>query len=159
MKAIGRARVPMPAGQPTITDYVLEEVIWCAMCRRRRQPAPAADSTRFYGCEPGCPQPPTEALPVEQDALLAAYLRATFVLHGIGRPSPVISYAAEPEHWRNNGDAPAVSGEELRRWQLCPITNRRAVLRTAFTRIDIDADGDVHMVWRRHTDTAEAAIS
>ncbi|MGH2603342.1 MAG: hypothetical protein ACRDJ9_28660, partial [Dehalococcoidia bacterium] len=66
VKAIGRARVPVPDGQPRITDYVLEEVIWCPVCRRNRHPAPAADGTRFYACEPGCPKPPTEALPAEQ---------------------------------------------------------------------------------------------
>ncbi|MGH3450709.1 MAG: hypothetical protein ACRDQW_08245 [Haloechinothrix sp.] len=154
MKAIGRARVPMPVGQPVITEYVLEGGLWCLACQRLRCPAPAVDGTRFYACPPGCPQPPTEALPVEQDALLVAYVRATAVLHGVARPSEVLRFAAEPEHWRNNRGL-QVSAEELRGWLQCPMTDRRAVLRTAYERVDIDAEGRVRLVWRH---SAEATV-
>ncbi|MGH3645935.1 MAG: hypothetical protein ACRDTM_01975 [Micromonosporaceae bacterium] len=68
----------------------------------------------------------------------------------------MITYTAEPEHWRNEGSGPAVSDQELHRWRQCRMTDRRAVLRIAFTRIEIDVDGQAHRVWRHRTDTTEA---
>ncbi|MGH3452139.1 MAG: hypothetical protein ACRDQW_15750 [Haloechinothrix sp.] len=156
MKAIGRARVWVPVGQSTIAEYVLEEHFWCLRCGRSRQPAPAVDGTRFYACPPGCPQAPTEALPVEQDALLAAYVRAAAVLHGLGRPSPVLAFTVEPEHWRNDRGLD-VSADESLRWQRCPMTDRRAVLHTAYERVAIDAEGRVRLEWRRCSEPAGAA--
>lgn len=155
MKAIGRASVPMPVGQPAITEYILEDRFWCLVCSQPRCPAPAIDGTRYYACPPGCRQPPSEALAVEQDALLAAYVRAATVLHGVGRTSPVIRFTTEPEHWHNDSGL-NVSAKELRAWQQCPTGDRRAVVRTAYVRIEIDAEGRVRRVWRHSMEAVGA---
>lgn len=147
MKAVGRASVPMPPEQPRITEYVLEGRFWCRLCRRVRHPAPAVDGGRWYACGPKCPQPPTEALPVEQHALLAAFVRAAVVLRGVGRPSGLITFVGpEPEHW-HNADV-QVSAEELHRWQQCRMSDRRAVLAVAYTRVELDEQGQICLMWR-----------
>ncbi|MGH3660861.1 MAG: hypothetical protein ACRDTQ_03245 [Micromonosporaceae bacterium] len=44
---------------------------------------------------------------------------------------------------------------EVRRWEGCDLGDRRAVLRLAYTRIEIDREGVIHRRWRHHSETGQ----
>ncbi|MGH3660561.1 MAG: hypothetical protein ACRDTQ_01710 [Micromonosporaceae bacterium] len=123
------------------------ELLWCRTCRSFRHPAPEAAGCRAYVCGPGCPLPPTPAVPAEQDATLAAMTRAQVVLHAIGREAPTPPLHPTPP---DPELGLRVTIAEVRRWEACVFTDRRAVLRAAYHRLEIDERGVIHRIWRHH---------
>ncbi len=88
---------------------------------------------RRYSCGPECAQPDLPAHEVEADLLLAALIKCTVTRH------PELGAA----------DLPTVSADELRHWQRCDTTDRRAVLVTAYTRVLVNTEGKLRPHWRR----------
>lgn len=128
------------------SDYLLEGLpIDCGWCRRRMEPAPSVDGSRSYACGPGCPRPPVAAVPVEQDLLIRAMVRAYVALYQVGRTPHEEADTATP--WGAVGQLNA-SAAERRRWNQCDLSDRRALLRTAFVQVLIDEAGQIHPVWR-----------
>ena len=151
----GRMVTIVASPQPP-SKYLLEELVWCLRCNGQMQPATRLDGSRYYSCGVSCEQPDQPAIQLEQDLLLRALVRAHHALFGVGRqaidypkaaaarPSPAATSAAP---WQQPGQL-VVTRAELRRWQYCDITDRRAVLRVAFVCVTIDAQGAVRVVWR-----------
>ncbi|MGH3519385.1 MAG: hypothetical protein ACRDQ7_18605 [Haloechinothrix sp.] len=79
-----------------------------------------------------------DAPPVESSAELHALIRAT------------VSLCPELHHvnHRDITHRPEVDKEERRRFERCDLSDRRALLRAAFVRIEVDADGVIHPVRR-----------
>ncbi|MGH3750477.1 MAG: hypothetical protein ACRDT8_24145 [Micromonosporaceae bacterium] len=125
-------------------------MFWCRVCRRDRRPA-LGKGERRYSCAPGCTQTDTPAVSIEQAAVLGALIRGYAVLHGVGRGAVVF----RPPHpvAIDHMDSLPASPVEVRRWETCDVTNRRAVLRAAYTRIEIDAGGVIHRNWRHRAKT------
>ncbi|MGH3662394.1 MAG: hypothetical protein ACRDTQ_11125 [Micromonosporaceae bacterium] len=94
----------------------------------------------------------TAAVPVEQAALLGALIRAHAVLYGVGR-GPVVFRA--PDLIVDHGVSLPATVAELRRWEGCDLADRRAVLRVAYTRIDIDRQGVICRKWRHQSETGQ----
>ncbi|MGH3750174.1 MAG: hypothetical protein ACRDT8_22565 [Micromonosporaceae bacterium] len=132
-------------------EYLLDGgLLWCRRCARVREPAPDGAGARRYACLPGCPVPDTPAVPVEQTATLAALIRAYTVLHRIGRTSTAPSDCAGLLLKDNIQTLPPAP-DEVRRWESCSFTDRRAVLRAAYRRLEIDDRGVIHRIWRHQT--------
>ena len=135
--------------------YLLEEMVWCLRCNGQMRPASRMDRSRYYSCGIACEQPKQLAIPLEQDLLLRALVRAHQALLGVGRritdhprADPAqSSTAVTGGELRQRPSQLVVTRDELRRWQYCDITDRRALLVAAFIRVMIDADGTVHAVW------------
>ncbi|MGH3662831.1 MAG: hypothetical protein ACRDTQ_13340 [Micromonosporaceae bacterium] len=136
--------------EPSGGEFLLDNgMFWCELCERPRRPA-NTNGDRRYSCGARCAQPDTPATPVEQAAMLGALVRAYAVLYGVGR-SDVVFQAPDPLIVDHTDSLPA-SRSERRRWERCDVTDRRAVLRVAYTRIDIDRDGVIHRNWRHRAD-------
>ena len=119
------------------------------------QPATRMDGCRYYSCGLTCEQPDQPAIQLEQDLLLRALVRAHQALFGVGRQivdrSQVDAARLDPLLTGSTPQQPGqlvVARDELRRWQYCDITDRRAVFLTAFTRVVIDTEGIVQPAWR-----------
>lgn len=145
VKAIGRAAVPvMPRGHALDAEYILDgEFLLCLMCRRWMEPAPRVDGLRAYSCGPPCPRPDVEAAPLEAKAELAALIRAVSIL----RPD-LAHQDAGPDlaSWSRTGQ-PEPDPEEVRRWERCDVSDRRALVRVAWVRLEIDEHGKGYSVW------------
>ncbi|MGH3735757.1 MAG: hypothetical protein ACRDT6_09070 [Micromonosporaceae bacterium] len=153
------------AAQPP-DDYIAEELLWCLVCSRQTVPAPRVDGSRFYACGLDCPQADLPAIPVEQDLMLPALVRAYVALYGVGRtgePLPdegaataaiAVSFTGATP-WRPD-DEPVVSAAEQQRWQHTDPSDHRAMLLAAYVRVTVDAAGTVTPVWR-HAEEAVAS--
>ncbi|MGH3737652.1 MAG: hypothetical protein ACRDT6_18880 [Micromonosporaceae bacterium] len=146
VRAVGRVAVPvMPRGHTPGADYILDgEFLLCLMCRRWMQPAPRVDATRAYSCGPPCPRPDVEAAPLESRTELAALIRAITIL----RPD-LAHQGAGPDlaSWREARQQPEPDPQEVRCWQWCDLSDRRALVRVAWVRLEIDERGKVYSVW------------
>ncbi len=136
-------------------EYYMEGLLVCGWCRRRMEPAPNVDGSRSYACGPGCSRPPVAAIPIEQDLLIRAMVRAYVVLYQVGRSPTVEMDAATP--WRMVGQLD-VSAAERQQWNHCDVTDRYALLRTAFAQVLVDEAGQVHPVWRYETEDRPTGI-
>lgn len=76
-------------------------------------------------------------------------VRAYVVLYEVGRPSSDEREELFP--WGVVGQLD-VSAAERQRWNLCELTDRRALLRTAYAYLLVDETGAVHPVWRHETE-------
>ncbi|MGH8877914.1 MAG: hypothetical protein ACRD0P_11310 [Stackebrandtia sp.] len=123
--------------------YLARGFVWCGLCSRVMVAVRHLDATRAYSCGLYCPQRDLAALPLEQDLLLRALVRAHATLYGVGRHGPRL----------------VVSAEEVRRWQWCDLSDRRAVLHAAFVRVVVDPDGEVNPVWRHETEAIPGAAA
>ncbi|MGH3742247.1 MAG: hypothetical protein ACRDT1_13075 [Micromonosporaceae bacterium] len=90
---------------------------------------------------------------MEQAALLGALIRGHAVLFSIGRDPIVIG---APDTLAGCDSSPA-SAAERRRWERCEISDRRAVLRAAYTRLEIDERGVIHRIWRHRSSPGGAS--
>lgn len=150
-----------PAQPPD--DYIAEKLLWCLVCSHQMVPAPRVDGTRYYSCGLNCDQPDVPAIPVEQDLMLPAMVRAYVALYGVGRGgvtageedgalTDALNFTSATP-WRPQGE-PVVSAEERNAWLRCDPRTHRAVLLTAYVRVTVDAAGRVNPVWR-HADVAQ----
>ena len=129
MKAVGRVAMPHVC-QPT-DAWLLRGLLWCLACSRRMLAACLVDGGgRVYSCGPGCRQPDLPAAEIENHLALGAMIRA--------------AVATVECTWVG----PAVTAEEMRRWQQTDFGDRRAVLLAAYTRINVTAYGAIRPVWR-----------
>lgn len=128
--------------------FLLDGLLWCGKCQRQMIPVSDVDGTRAYSCGYACPQANIAAVELEQDLLLRALVRAYTALHGVGRRADSNETVSQP--WRLGGRL-TVSASEMRRWQQCNPANRRAMLRTAFYRVIVAAEG-VEPCWRHEAD-------
>ncbi|MGH8877055.1 MAG: hypothetical protein ACRD0P_06925 [Stackebrandtia sp.] len=119
--------------------YLARGLVSCGVCGGLLLAVQHSDAARAYSCGPACPQHDLPALSLEQDLLLRALVRAYAALHGVGRPG---------------SGSPVASAEEVRRWQWTDLSDRRAVIETAFLYVTVDADGEPHPRWRHQTDAA-----
>ncbi len=110
----------------------------CGVCSRTLRAAGVGPGRR-YACSPACPQPGVPAVRVEQGLLLRALVRAHTALYQVGRTPAAL-------------DAPPASHAEVRRWQWCDPRDRAGMLRTAFVYVVVDWRGQLHPVWRHHSD-------
>ena len=85
--------------------------------------------------------------------LLGALIRGAVTSH----PEFGSTVLGGPGDFGSWSHRPAVTVEEMTRWQRCDITDRRAVLLTAYTRVVVNAQGKLRPVWRRHGDRATTA--
>ncbi|MGH3661260.1 MAG: hypothetical protein ACRDT8_08820 [Micromonosporaceae bacterium] len=147
LKAVGRAAVPVtPRWHAPDAEYILDgKFLLCLMCRRWMQPAPRVDGSRAYSCGPPCPRSDVDAAPLESRTELAAMVRAVTILRpdltrvrDAGADLAACSRACQPE--------PAL--EEVRRWERCDLSDRRALVRAAWVRLEVDERGKVRSVWR-----------
>ncbi|MGH3734217.1 MAG: hypothetical protein ACRDT6_01105 [Micromonosporaceae bacterium] len=113
--------------------YLLRGLLRCVRCRRPMVAALAV-GRRAYHCGPGCQQVAIDAAAAEADLLLGALIRCAVTLHADLRVA------------RKNLP---VTAEELRRWQRCDITDRRAVLLSAYTEVAVNLEGKLRPVWRQ----------
>lgn len=102
---------------------------------------------RAYWCGPPCGQRVLLAAPLESRLELAALTRAiTTLCPDLARVQHlgVVSVADLV-----GGTEPQPDVDELRRWEACDLSDRRAMVRTGYVRAGVDADGAVHLVRRR----------
>lgn len=78
-------------------------------------------------------------------------VRAYVVLYQVGR-TPGEESDATPWGMVARLD---VSAAERTRWNQCNVTDRHALLRTAFAYVLIDEHGQVHPVWQHEADALE----
>jgi hypothetical protein len=128
----------MPRSHAPDAEYTLEGLLVCLLCGDGMQPAPRVDGTRAYCCGPGCTRSELDAPPAESSAELHALVRATVSL------CPDLGGANAIDHERS-ADA---GTEERRRFEQCNLSDRRALVRAAFVRIEVGADGVVRPVRR-----------
>lgn len=147
--AVGRVAVPRP--NATGGDYLADELLWCLLCRRWLRPAPQVDGTRVYSCGPPCSQPALAAEPVELDLVLGAVTRAVTALHP--ELARVQHGDAAFAHW-SAAEQPQADAAEVRRWQMCDLSDRRAMLRAAYLRVEVNAQGQLRPVWRHRPGAA-----
>jgi len=143
--AIGRATVPvMPRGHAPDAEYILDDgFLLCLKCRRWMEPAPRLDGTRAYWCGPPCCQRDLLAGPLESRLELAALTRAITTLHpDLARVQHI---SAESLADLVGGQEPEVDPDEVRRWQACGWSDRRALVRTGYVRVEV-AGGAIHGV-------------
>lgn len=113
---------------------------------RWMQPAPRADGTRAYWCGPPCRQRDLVAATLESRLELAALTRAITTLHpDLARRR--LDGALVLDSWTDvDGDPTEPDPDEVRRWQTCEISDRRALVRAGYVRAEVDADGEIHLV-------------
>ncbi len=121
--------VGMTRGVSDVDGYLARGLVWCGSCGRLLVAVRHLNGARAYSCGSPCPRHDLPALALEQDLLLRALVRAYVALHGVGRPG---------------SGGPVASAEEVRRWQWCDLSDRRAVIETAFVRVTVDADRELH---------------
>jgi len=136
---------------PLPEDYILECLLNCGICNREMGPTRNIKGTRSYACWPNCPQPDVRAIPVEQDLLFRAMVRAYAVLYGVSKPSTVTFDGPGPEFWQAS-DRFSITHNEVRRWQQSDPSDHKGMLRSAYVRVVIDAEGTVHPLWRHKAD-------
>lgn len=149
VRAVGRATVPvMPRGHAPDAEYILDGgFVLCLMCKRQMEPAPRADGTRAYWCGPPCRQRDLVAGPLESRLELAALTRAITTLRPDLARVRHLDYAPVPGSWADaDGEPSEPDAQEVRRWQACELSDRRALLRTAYVRAEVDAKGAIHVV-------------
>jgi len=108
------------------------------------EPAPNVDGSRWYACGPGCPRPAVAAIPIEQDLIIRAMVRAYVVLYQVGRTPGEEPAVAAP--WGAVGQLDVTAAERMR-WSHCDVTDRRSLLRTAYEQVLVDEDGHAYPVW------------
>lgn len=149
VKAVGRAAVPvMPRSHAPCAEYILDGgFLLCLMCRRWMEPAPRADGTRAYWCGPPCGQRDLSAGPLESRLELSALTRAVATLHPDLARVRYRGDAPAPGSWADeDGDPARPDAEEVRRWEACDLSDRRALVRAAYVRAEVDASGEVDLV-------------
>ena len=127
------AEQPWPATPMLPPDeWVLRGMLRCLACRRWLVAVRWVDQagTRAYSCGPDCVQRDLVASEVEDHLLLGALIRGAVVAT------------------RYSGARPPVTAEELDRWRATDVFDRRAVMLTAFVRVDVTARGELRPVWR-----------
>ena len=130
----------------------LVDSLWCAVCRRRLRPASYGEDGRFYVCGPACPRPALPAGPIEHDLVLRASLRALVTLYpDVARVTYVGDRLADLADW-NTDHHPAPDPAEVRRWERIAWGDHRAMIREAFLRVEVDAAGGIHPVWRHRAE-------
>lgn len=96
---------------------------------------------RMYSCGPGCPQPDLPAERVESDLLLCALIRGAVAATDCAFVGP------------------AVTGEEMMRWERCDARDRRAIVRAAYLRVDVTEYGRLWPVWRHLSDQPAVGVA
>lgn len=160
-------RVVMPWGSG-VDEFLVRGLVRCGACSRLMVAVRHLHGQRAYSCGPVCPQPDVAARPLEQDLLLRALVRAYVTLYGVGRPRldpgilDVRGRSGDQEHPRSTGGTrsdPVPSAEEVHRWQWCDVSDRRAVLHTAYTCVIVDTGGEPRPVWRHEIDTIPGGVA
>ncbi len=86
-----------------------------------------------------------DAPTVETEVEFATLARAVVTLH----PDLARRHHRDQNRLDWSEAPPAeVDAEELRRWQRCDLSDRRAMVRTAYVRVEIDEHGRFHRVRR-----------
>lgn len=142
MTAIGRATVPdrapqhdlaasaMPQERPPQCDpWIARGRLWRPSCRRTLVPVLHSGGLRAYSCGSMCPHDDVAAVPVEQDLLLKALVRAAFAVK-----HPAL-----------------VSADEARRWSLANPLDSHAMLVAGFARVNVNDLGAWEPVWRHES--------
>lgn len=141
---IPKAQIGLP------TEYLLDGLLRCGWCHRPKTGATADDGSRWYACVSQCPSPAVSAVPVEQDLLIRAMVRAYVALYQVGRHA-----SACDEAWGAAGQLDVTRAEQTR-WRECDVTDRRALLSAAFASVLVDEHGQAHPQWRHEADEPEA---
>ncbi|MGH3737743.1 MAG: hypothetical protein ACRDT6_19340 [Micromonosporaceae bacterium] len=146
--ALGRA--VMPRRDTTFSEFVADELLRCELCGEWMRPV-SMDGARTYSCGRACPQPDLAAEPVELDLALGAVTRAVTVLHpDLARVQQV---DADLANWAG-AERPHTDESEVRRWQACDLSDRRAMVRVAYLRVDVDGHGELQPIWRHRSGEA-----
>ncbi len=136
----------MPRACAPDAEYILDgKFLLHRPCGRWMRPRPDEGGLRTYWCGSACLGGVVDAAPVETEVEFATLARAVVTLH------PDLARRHHRDQDRLDWcEAPSaeVDAEELRRWQRCDLSDRRAMVRTAYVRVEIDEQGHVHRVRR-----------
>ncbi len=126
--------------------WLLRGLLVCDKCQH---PMIAAHDTdqRVYSCGPACPQFDLPATCAEQDMLLGALVRGTTTLYADLSSQ---KQGTDPAPWFADPREPADEAN-VQRWQSCDMTDRRAVLNTAYVAVLVTDNGQLQPVWRHNT--------